>query len=482
MILEKVTEKTLHPAELEISDLHSALADLHHSDLDFGDIYIQHAMAESWMIDESKVKNGSFNIMQGLGVRAVSGEKCSLAFSHEISANAIKQSVKSARSISRIGQEASVPVLTEVKGNSFYEPINPFETMDRDLKIKLLQDMDKYARDSCPLVRQFNARISGSFRHVLVASTDGTLGADIRPLISLRCGVVVEKDGRRESGGAGGGTRGCFDFFFEPVGNTTRAMSYVDDAIRQALVKLESVEAPAGPMTVVLASGKSGVLIHEAVGHGLEGDSCRKNTSLFSKLMGQKVSSPVCTVVDDGTIPNSPGSLNIDDEGNRARRNVLIENGVVTSFMYDRHNASLVGKQSTGNGRRMSHSTIPITRMTNTYMMPGESEPEEIISSVKHGVYAVDFAGGQVDTTSGQFIFEADEAYMIENGKVTVPIKGATLIGNAIEVMNNISMVGNDLAFDPGLGSCGKRGQLVRVGIGIPTLKIDSITVGGTKS
>ncbi len=482
MILEKVAEKVLHPAELEFDDLHKALGNLNHSDLDFGDIYIQHTMHESWMIDESTVKNGNFHISQGLGVRAVSGEKSSLAYSDEVSANAIRQSVKSARSISRIGQDAAVPVFAGVDGNDLYKDVNPLESLDRTLKIKLLQDMDKYARDSSPLVRQFSASISGSFRYVLVAATDGTLAADIRPLISLRCSVVVEKNGRRESGGAGGGTRGGFDFFFEPVGNTTRAMFYVDDAIRQALVKLESVEAPAGPMTVVLASGKSGVLIHEAVGHGLEGDSCRKNTSLFSKMMGQKVSSPFCTVVDDGTIPGSPGSLNIDDEGNRTRRNVLIENGIVTSFMYDRHNASLMGTTSTGNGRRMSYSCIPITRMTNTYMMPGESEPEEIISSVKHGVYAVDFAGGQVDTTSGQFIFETDEAYMIENGKVTVPIKSATLIGDAIKVMSNISMVGNDLAFDPGLGACGKKGQRVRVGIGIPTLKIDSITVGGTKS
>ena len=479
-MLDKVKEKLLTPAGLEISDVQKSLDRLYSSDLDFGDIYFENMVSEGWGIDESVVKSGSYSIYQGFGVRAVSGEKTALAHSDEISATAIDQSVRSARSITRHGQERTVNLGSPVAGHSLYSMDNPIDSVDRDRKIRLLQDMDEYARSKSPLVKQFNASIAASYCHSMVMATDGTVSADIKPSATLRCSVVVEKDGRKEIGRSGGGLRGGFEFFFNDVGDRIRAMSYVDEAFRQAMVNLEAEAAPAGPMTVVLAAGWAGVLIHEAVGHGLEGDSCRKGESLFSKLMGQQVASPVCTVVDDGRLPDSVGSLNVDDEGVPTRYNVLIDKGNVASFMYDRHNARLAGVSSTGNGRRMGYSNAPIPRMTNTYMLPGESDPQEIVSSVDSGIYAVDFAGGQVDPTSGQFVFKCCEAYLLENGKVTRPIKGATLIGNAIEVMKSISMVGNDLKFDPGLGTCGKAGQWVRVGIGIPTLKLDRITVGGT--
>lgn len=481
MNLDRVMNKLLTPADLNLENLQSSLNDLCRSHIDYGDLYFKNSISESWYIEDGIVKNGQYAIQQGVGVRAISGEKTGFAYSDEISPIALRQSVRAARSIVRVGQNQKAKIITESKCNQLYLPLNPVKTLERDQKIKLLQDLDAYARGKCTYIKQFTASISCSYDNVLIAATDGTLAADIRPLVRLSCSVVVEKNGRTESGYCGGGGRTGYDHFFETVGNTTRAYSYVDEAIRSAMVNLEAVDTPAGVFPVVLGAGWAGVLIHEAVGHGLEGDSCRRGESMFSKLMGQKVSSELCTIVDDGTIAKSRGSLSVDDEGVPTKYNVLIEDGKLAAFMYDKHNARLVGKESTGNGRRMSYACEPITRMTNTYMLPGHSSPEEIISTVKKGIYAVNFGGGQVDPASGQFVFSVQEAYLLENGKVTTPIRGATLIGNAIEVMNQISMVGNDLKFDQGIGTCGKGGQMVPVGIGIPTLKLDAITVGGTR-
>lgn len=481
MNLDRVTNKLLAHADLSLENVQNSLNDLCKSYIDFGDLYFQNSISESWYIEDSIVKNGRYNISQGVGVRAISDDKTGFAYSDEISGNALRQSVRAARSIAKSGQNIKARIINETKSNQLYLPINPVKSLEREQKIKLLQDLDNYARGKSPLISQFTASIASTYQNILVAATDGTLSADIRPLVRLSCHVVVTKNGRTESGTGGGGARVGYDYFFEQVGNTTRAYTYVDEAIRSALVNLESIDAPAGVFPVVLASGWAGVLIHEAVGHGLEGDSCRKGESLFANKMGQKVASDLCTVIDDGTIAKARGSLSVDDEGVATKHNVLIENGKLVSYMYDKHNARLSGRESTGNGRRESYSCVPITRMTNTYLQPGHSSPEDIISSVKKGIYAVNFSGGQVDTTSGQFVFCAQEAYLLENGKITAPIKGATLIGSAIDVMNQISMIGNDLKFDLGIGTCGKAGQSVPVGIGIPTLKIDGITVGGTK-
>lgn len=354
--------------------------------------------------------------------------------------------------------------------------------MARDKKIDLINEMDHFTRslDSC--VKQVMISMSAVSDAVLIMGTDGTLASDVRPVISLRVEVVVEKSGRREEGYAGSGTRGPLSYFLEDIDGETRAMRLCREAVRTALVNLEAVPAPAGPMTVVLAHGWPAVLLHEAVGHGLEGDAVRKGASAFAGLLGEQVISPLCTVLDDGTIDGRRGSLTVDDEGTPGQKTVLIENGVLKNFMYDKLNASLMKTSSTGNGRRESYSCMPIPRMTNTYMLPGKSDPEEIISSVDHGIYAVSFHGGQVDTASGKFVFTSSEAYLIEKGRITKPIKDATLIGSGREVMSRVSMVGNDLMLDPGIGGCGKAGQWVPVGLGQPTLKVDSITVGGTKT
>lgn len=481
MNLDRTINKILVPNELDLEQVQTSLQELCKYDIDYGDLYFQFGCNESWSIEESIVKDGSFGIGQGVGVRAITGEKTGFAYSDEISPTALKQTVKAARGIARKGGDQKAKILTENSVKQLYLPLNPIDSIDRDQKIKLLQEMDRYARSKCEYITQFNASVSGSYENILIAATDGTLAADIRPLVHLGCTVVVSKNGRTEHGHAGGGARMGFEFFFEQVDLVSRAMSYVDEAIRIALVNLESKPAPAGIYPVVLSAGWSGVLIHEAVGHGLEGDSCRKGQSVYAKLTGEKVASDLCTIVDDGTIAKSRGSISIDDEGVASKYNVLIENGTLKSFMYDKHSAHLVGKESTGNGRRESYSCTPLTRMTNTYMLPGKSEEAEIIESVKDGIYAVSLGGGQVDTTSGKFVFNVNEAYEIKKGKIGDPIKGITLIGDAIGVMKEISMVGNNLKFDPGIGNCGKGGQWVPVGIGIPTVKIDAITVGGTK-
>lgn len=485
MILDRAVDKILTTSDLGIENIQESLHALCKSSIDYGDLYFQHSMRESWFIEDGIVKGGGFGIDQGVGVRALSGEITGFAYSDEISALAIKQAVQAAGSIAKRGKDGRAKILTPVKAKPLYPPVNAIASLEREQKIKLLQDLDRYARASCQELIRFSASLGCGFSTVLVAATDGTLAADVRPSVNLNVSIVVSRNGRTESAGHGCGLRSTCDFLFEKVGGSdksqTKAFACVDEAIRRALISLESKDTPAGVYPVVLSPGWSGVLIHEAVGHGLEGDSCRKELSVYSKMLGQKVASPLCTIVDDGTIAGSMGSISIDDEGTASRYNVLIENGTLKGFMYDRHNAALMGKESTGNGRRQSYSTVPIPRMTNTYMLPGSSDPDEIVSSVKKGIYAANLGGGQVNPISGQFVFQVCEAYMIENGKLGAPLKGATLIGDVFDVMGKVSMVGNDLKFDQGNGSCGKGGQWIRVGIGMPTVRLDGITVGGTK-
>ncbi|GAA3542021.1 metalloprotease TldD [Zobellella aerophila] len=481
MSIEQIDLSLLAPNDLDMALLDAQLARLCRHDIDFADLYFQNSVHESWVLEDGIVKDGSYNIEQGVGVRAVSGEKTGFAYSDELTASALSQAVSAARSIAERGGNRHFKLGSQVGVEPRYLGINPLDSLAREQKIALLQQMDAYARSLEPAVTQVIASISGVYEEVLVLATDGTLATDLRPLVRLNCSVLAERNGRRERGGSGGGGRVGYDFFLEEVDGQPRAMGYVKEAIRQALVNLEAVDAPAGTMPVVLGAGWPGVLLHEAVGHGLEGDFNRKGSSAYSGRIGEKVASPLCTIVDDGTLPNRRGSLTIDDEGTASGYNVLIENGILKGYMQDKLNARLMKTAPTGNGRRESYAHLPMPRMTNTYMLPGETPPEEIIRSVKRGIYAPNFGGGQVDITSGRFVFSASEAYLIEDGKLTAPIKGATLIGNGPEAMSQVSMVGNDLALDAGVGVCGKDGQSVPVGVGQPTLKLDQLTVGGTQ-
>ncbi len=471
---------TLNDYSLSESDISKALATLYSGTIDFADIYLQHSVNESWVLEDGIIKNGAFHIETGMGVRAVQGEKTGFAYADEITLEALKRTSEAARGIARQGQSKSVAALQSVQAASRYEGINPLNTLSEDEKIELLKQTDAHARAQDSRVSQVVVSLSGSYDDVLVAATDGTFATDIRLLIRLNCSVLLEKNGRRERGGAGGGARLDYGYFKELVEGKPRWMGFAEEAVRQAKVNLEAIDAPAGTMEVVLGNGWPGVLLHEAVGHGLEGDFNRKGASAFSGKVGQKVASELCTVVDDGTMADRRGSLNVDDEGTPAAYNVLIENGILKGYMQDKLNARLMGVNPTGNARRESYAHLPMPRMTNTYMLGGEHSQADIISSVKKGVFAPNFGGGQVDITSGKFVFSASEAYLIENGKITQPIKGATLIGNGPEVMQHISMVGNDLALDKGVGVCGKDGQSVPVGVGQPSLKIDQLTVGGT--
>ena len=432
------------------------------------------------MIEDRIIKDGSYNIDQGVGVRAISGEKTGFAYADQITLNALNQSAQAARSIVREQGNGKVHTLGNVPYSLLYPAIDPLQSLPREEKIALLHRVDNIARAEDPRVQEVSASITGVYELILVAATDGTLAADVRPLVRLSVSVLVEEDGRRERGSSGGGGRSGYEYFLELVDGDVRADAFAKEAVRMALVNLSAVAAPAGSMPVVLGAGWPGVLLHEAVGHGLEGDFNRRGTSVFSGQMGQLVASELCTVVDDGTISGRRGSLAIDDEGVPGQYNVLIENGILKGFMQDKMNARLMGLAPTGNGRRESYAHLPMPRMTNTYMLAGKSSPQDIISSVEYGLYAPNFAGGQVDITSGKFVFSTSEAYLIENGKITKPVKGATLIGSGIEAMQQISMVGNDLALDKGVGVCGKEGQSVPVGVGQPTLKLDSMTVGGT--
>ena len=445
--------------------------------IDYADLYFQHSRQESWSLDEGVVKSGSYNIDQGVGVRAVSGEKTGFAYSDEIILPALIDAADTARTIARSGgNDSAIKVRPHDQPIArLYQPLNPPASMRDEDKVALLKEVEQTARAMDSRITQVMVSLAGLHDVVMVVRSDGILAADIRPLVRMSVQVIVEQNGRLEQGSAGGGGRYDYEFFTA----SNRAHGYAQEAVRQALVALDSREAPAGEMVVVLGPGWPGILLHEAIGHGLEGDFNRKGASAFSGRIGEKVASELCTVVDDGTIANRRGSLSIDDEGTPGQNTVLIENGILTGYMQDNLNARLMGMAPTGNGRRESYVHLPMPRMTNTYMHNGKQAPEEIIASVDKGLYAVNFGGGQVDITSGKFVFSASEAYRIEKGKVTCPVKGATLIGNGPEVLTRVSMVGNDMALDSGVGVCGKDGQSVPVGVGQPTMRIDRLTVGG---
>ena len=475
--LELARSRLLAPAGIGEDDLGAVLDGMLGHSIDAADLYFQSTRFESWVLEDGIVKEGNHSIEQGAGVRAISGEKTGFAYSDEIVLPALRQASQAARAIARSGRGGALCAWQPRGEAALYQPLDPLETLSADDKVALLKQVDAEARRQDPRVQQVIVSLAAVSETVLVAASDGTLAGDVRPLVRLSVSVIVEDKGRREQASSGGGGRGGYELLTE--GDT--ALWHAREAVRQALVNLEAVEAPAGNMPVVLGPGWPGVLLHEAVGHGLEGDFNRKGTSAFSGRIGEQVASPLCTVVDDGTLPGRRGSLNIDDEGTPAQYTVLIEKGILKGYMQDKMNARLMGVESTGNGRRESYAHQPMPRMTNTYMLPGEHDPQEIIASVDRGLYAVNFGGGQVDITSGKFVFSASEAYLIEQGRVTRPVKGATLIGNGPEVLTRVSMVGNDLALDKGVGTCGKEGQSVPVGVGQPTLKVDSLTVGGTK-
>jgi len=466
----------LEPAGLDESDLSTTLGSMMKGGVDYADLYFQVSRNESWTLEDGIIREGSFNLDQGVGVRATSGEKTGFAYSDELVMPALQQAAGAARAIARQGQDKSVQAWSRTEVAPLYPSDDPTTSIGDSQKTALLSEIDAATRDLDKRVEQVIVSLASSQDLILVAASDGTMAADIRPLIRLNVSVILEQDGRREQGYAGGGARTSLNYFLDG----DLPMDFAREAVRQAIVQLEAQAAPAGTMPIVLGPGWPGILLHEAVGHGLEGDFNRKGTSAFSGKVGQKVASKLCTIVDDGTLSDRRGSLSVDDEGTPGQYSVLVEDGVLKGYMQDKLNARLTGVESTGNGRRESFAHAPMPRMTNTYMLAGPHDPEEIIASVDKGIYAPNFGGGQVDITSGKFVFSASEAYLIEKGKVTTPIKGAMLIGDGPEALSKISMVGNDLELDSGVGTCGKEGQSVPVGVGQPTLKIDEITVGGT--
>ncbi len=465
----------LAPYALDAGRIEQVFANMMAHRLDYADLYFQYSRAESWSLEEGIVKSGSFNIDQGVGVRAVSGEKTAFAYSDDISLNALESAAHATRAIARQGGTQSVPIMKQGTRRDIYLPHDPIASLKDADKVTLLERLEGHARAMDNRVVQVMASLAGEYEVVMVARHDGLMNADIRPLVRLSLQVIVESGGRREQGSAGGGGRFSYDYFDDEI-----LRRYAAEAVHQAVVNLDAAPAPAGSMTVVLGNGWPGILLHEAIGHGLEGDFNRKGSSAFSGRIGERVAAEGITVVDDGTIINRRGSLQMDDEGNATQCTTLIENGILKGYLQDSLNARLMGVALTGNARRESYAHIPMPRMTNTMMLNGDKTRDEIISSVKHGLYAANFGGGQVDITSGKFVFSTTEAYMIENGKISYPVKGATLIGNGPEVLTRISMVGNDTALDSGVGTCGKEGQSVPVGVGQPTLKIDGLTVGGT--
>ena len=482
MIVTQVSERLLNPNNLSQRDISHLLDMLSSRQIDFGDLYFLSGYYESWVLEDSIIKNASFHRDQGVGVRAVVGEKTGFAYTDQLSLNRLEQSVLAANSITKQQTPIVVTPFKTAKMVPMYASINPINSFSQEQKIALLRHIDQLARSIDKNVIEVSASLTGSYEDILIAGTDGTLCADVRPLVRLSVSVIVEKDGKRERGCSGGGGRFGYEYFLNinPKTSESFADSYTREAVRLALVSLSAKAAPAGTMPVILGAGWPGVLLHEAVGHGLEGDFNRKNSSVFSGKIGEKVTSELCTIVDDGTIENRRGSLSIDDEGTVSQKTVLIENGILKGYMFDKTNAKLMNTHSTGNGRREGYACLPMPRMTNTYMLAGESTFDDIINSVDYGLYAPNFSGGQVDITSGKFVFSTSEAYLIEKGKITTPVKGATLIGSGIETMQQISMVGNDLTLDSGVGICGKAGQSVPVGVGQPTLKVDNLTVGGT--
>jgi TldD protein len=474
--LHLAKQAILVPTGLQESSINRVMDQLLNGTVDNGDIYFQSSHYESWVLEDGIIKEGSHNIEQGAGVRALSGEKTGFAYSDKIDLTELLSAVSNVQAIARQGQAAKVALPSHGTYPQLYAPINPLNSLSDQEKVNFLRKIDAETRKLDPRIEQVIISLVGVQDHILIANQGDLLVGDVRPLVRLNVSVIVEDKGHREQGSMGGGARADYHYFLQQ----DRALGFAQEAVRQALVNLEAVPAPAGSMPVVLGSGWPGILLHEAIGHGLEGDFNRKGTSAFSGRIGERVASPLCTVVDDGTLPDRRGSLSIDDEGTATQCTTLIENGILKGYMQDKLNARLMGVEPTGNGRRESYAHTPMPRMTNTYMLPGESDPEEIIRSVKKGLYAKNFGGGQVDITSGKFVFSASEAYLIENGKITQPVKGATLIGNGPDVLTRVSMVGNDLALDSGVGTCGKEGQSVPVGVGQPTLKIDSLTVGGT--
>ena len=474
--VDTVMSEMLDPAGLDERHLNDALGNVVRGAVDYADLYFQVSRQESWSLEDGEIREGSFSHDQGVGVRAVSGEKTGFAYSDELVLPALERAGSAARAIARSGGEGSVAAWDRTSTTVLYPALDPTTSMKDADKTALLARVDAATRALDSRVEQVMLSLTSSQDLVLVAASDGTLAADVRPLVRFNVTVILEHEGRREQGYAGGGARSDLSYFLEG----DKPLAYAREAVRQAIVQLEAVPAPAGTMPVVLGPGWPGVLLHEAVGHGLEGDFNRKGTSAFSGRIGQQVASELCTIVDDGTIANRRGSLSVDDEGTPGKYNVLVENGVLRAYMQDKLNARLMGVQPTGNGRRESYAHIPMPRMTNTYMLAGPHAPGEIIASVDKGLYAPNFGGGQVDITSGKFVFSASEAYLIENGRVTKPVKGAMLIGDGPEVLTRISMVGNDLELDSGVGTCGKEGQSVPVGVGQPSLKIDELTVGGT--
>lgn len=469
--------KLLLPTGISDEDVSKTLGKMLGGSIDSADMYFQSSTRESWSLEDGIVKDAGFSIEQGVGVRAIAGEKTGFAYSDDIVLPALIESSLAARSIAKSSGDGLLQACQIKTGHKLYSADNPLAVLDEQQKMDLLREADEIARAADPRVKQVMVSMVGTHDVVLIARSDGVLAADVRPLVRFNVSVIVEQNGRREQGSTGGGGRYDYHEFI----SSNSAHEFATEAVRQALVNLEAKDAPAGNMTVVLGPGWPGVLLHEAIGHGLEGDFNRKETSAFSGRIGERVASPGVTVVDDGTLPNRRGSLNIDDEGTPTQCTTLIEDGILKGYMQDRHNAHLSNTQSTGNGRRESYAHLPMPRMTNTYMLAGKHNPEEIISSVDKGFYAVNFGGGQVDITSGKFVFSASEAYMIENGKITYPVKGATLIGNGPDVLTRVDMIGNDLELDSGVGTCGKEGQSVPVGVGQPTLRIDGLTVGGTQ-
>jgi len=468
----------LNPTALSEADLEGLLGHAMGPGIDSADLYFQFARSESWMLEDGIVKEGSHSIEQGVGVRAVAGDRQALAYSDDLNLSAIADAAKAVRALSRDGAAGARVKLQARSAPALYSSNDPIDTLDAPAKITLLKEIDAFARSLDPRVKQVIVSIAGSHEVILIAASDGTLAADVRPLVRFNVQVIAESNGRREQGSAGGGGRYELKRFL----SDGAAQRHAREAVRQALVNLESVAAPAGTMTVVLGPGWPGVLLHEAIGHGLEGDFNRRGSSAFSGRIGDRVASKLCTIVDDGTLAERRGSLSIDDEGTPTQCTTMIENGVLRGYLQDKLNAGLMGVTSTGSGRRESFAHLPMPRMRNTYMRAGESDPADIIASVEKGLYAVNFGGGQVDITSGKFVFSASEAYLIEGGKITRPVKGATLIGSGPEVLNRVSMVGADLKLDEGVGVCGKDGQSVPVGVGQPTLKIDGMTVGGTST
>lgn len=479
-MLNQVSQNLLAPSGLQLSDLANVLNHFSSRQIDYADLYFQFSQDESWSLEDSIIKEGGFHIDRGVGVRAVSGEKTGFAYADQISLAQLEQCATAARSITQERSSSIIQPFKQSQAIARYPAINPLDTLSREQKVELLHLVDKVARAEDPRVIQVNAGLSAVYEEMLVAATDGTLAADIRPLVRLSISVLVEQNGKRERGGCGAGGRVGLEWFFEPHSSgEQRAVWMAKEAVRQAIVNLGAVAAPAGSMPIVLGAGWPGILLHEAVGHGLEGDFNRKESSLFTGRIGEQVTSELCTIVDDGTVANMRGSITVDDEGVPSQRNVLIENGILKGYIQDKLNARLMGVAPTGNGRRESYAHLPMPRMTNTYMTEGSNEFDEMIESVDFGIYAPHFSGGQVDITSGKFVFSTSEAYLIEKGKITKPVTGATLIGSGIEAMQQVSMVGKKMELDLGIGTCGKEGQSVPVGVGQPCVKLDKITVGG---